>query len=176
MSTRPARYVVSLDGEDHEVVVADDGAVVVAGRSRTASLLATNPPLAHSLIMDGASMPLLARDGAGGRWEIEIDGRTVAVEVLDERQARVQALSPGRGGGTEVTPLKAPMPGLVVAVAVEEGQIVEANATVLIVEAMKMENELRAVGAARVVRVLVAPGDAVDKGQVLIEFGAVEAA
>ena len=66
------------------------------------------------------------------------------------------------------------MPGLVVQVAVEEGEVVQAGATVVIVEAMKMENELRAPASARVARILVGPGDAVHKAQILVEFSDVD--
>lgn len=171
----PSRYVVSLDGEDHEVVVEADGGVIVDGRRRNASLVTTSPPTGHSLLLDGASVPLLARGDARGSWEIDLGGRTFAVEVLDERQAKVRALSAIAGGKTAIAPLKAPMPGLVVRVAVEDGAVVGAGETVIIVEAMKMENELRAGGAARVARILVGAGDAVAKGQVLVEFSEVEA-
>ena len=67
------------------------------------------------------------------------------------------------------------MPGLVVRVAAREGDVVQPGTTILIVEAMKMENELRAAAAARVARILVSPGDAVEKAQVLAEFAEVEA-
>ncbi len=171
----PSRYVVSLDGTDHEVVVEADGGVIVDGKRRRASLVTTSPPPGHSLLLDGTSVPLLARDGARGCWEIEMGGRTFSVEVLDERQAKVRALSAIAGGKTPIAPLKAPMPGLVVRVAVEDGAVVEAGETVIIVEAMKMENELRVGGAARVARILVSAGDAVAKGQVLVEFSEVVA-
>ena len=83
----------------------------------------------------------------------------------------------GMAEGAAGTPaLKAPMPGMVVQVAVQEGEAVERGATVLIVEAMKMENELRAAATATVKRILVAPGEAVEKGQTLVEFGEAEAA
>ncbi|MCE2397612.1 MAG: biotin/lipoyl-binding protein [Gemmatimonadetes bacterium] len=62
------------------------------------------------------------------------------------------------------------MPGLVVRIEVKEGDEVEEGEALLIVEAMKMENELRATAAARVARVPVRPGQAVEKGQLLVEF------
>lgn len=175
MSIAPCRYVVSLQGEDHEVRVEADGGIVIDGRRREASLVATSAPAGFSLLLDGASVPLLARGGTRGRWEVGLGGRTFDLEVLDERQARIRALSAVGRGKAAVAPLTAPMPGLVVQVAVEEGAVLDAGATVVIVEAMKMENELRAAGAARVARILVGPGDAVAKGQVLVEFGEVEA-
>lgn len=175
MSTAPVRYVVSLQGEDHEVAVEAGGGVIVEGRRREASLAVTSPPSGHSLLMDGCSVRLLARVGVGGGWEIDLGGRTFGIEVVDERQARVRALSTIGGAPAEAAALKAPMPGLVVQVAVREGEVVEAGTTVLIVEAMKMENELRAAGTAMATRILVGPGDAVDKGQVLVEFSELEA-
>ena len=175
MSARPTSYVVSLRGEDHDVIVEADGGVVIDGRRREASLVVTSPPIGHSLLLDDASVPLLARGGGRGRWEIDLDGRSFSAVVLDERQAKVRALSAISGGRTAIAPLKAPMPGLVVRVGVEEGSVVDEGETVMIVEAMKMENELRAPAAARVARIQVGAGDAVAKGQVLVEFGEVEA-
>ena len=171
-----ALYIVHLRGERHEVVVGPEGAVVIDGRRHEASLAAAGSPGGHSLILDGASFPLLARARTRGAWELDLDGRAVPVEVLDARTAKVRELSAFTAGAAEISSLKAPMPGLVVQVAVREGDVVEPGATVLIVEAMKMENELRATAAARVERVLVTPGDPVDKGQVLVEFGEVEPA
>ena len=62
------------------------------------------------------------------------------------------------------------MPGLVVRVQVEAGQAVAAGTGMVVLEAMKMENELRAATAGTVRSVRVAPGEAVEKGQVLVEF------
>ena len=171
-----ARYVVSLLGQEHEVVVGPGGEVSIDGRRHEVSLSATSPPGGYSLLLDDGSFPLLARAGPRGEWDLDLVGRAVTVEVLDARAATVRDLSLSAASGAEIVSLKAPMPGLVIQVAVREGDIVEAGATVLIVEAMKMENELRAVAAARVERVLVTPGQAVEKAQILVEFGEAEPA
>lgn len=128
-----------------------------------------------SLLLDGAARGLLARAVSPGVWEIESGGRVFRAEVLDERAARIRRLSGSASGAKTAPVLKAPMPGLVVRVGVEDGQAVEAGAPVVIVEAMKMENELRAPAAATVARVRVAAGDAVEKDQVLVEFAPPEA-
>lgn len=175
--TMPApstRYHATLNGEVYEVTVGDNGEVTVDGRTRTVSLVPARPPVGYSLLIDGASVPLLARPGARGEWEVDIDGHTHTIGVLDERQAKIRELSATGGGAGGVSALNAPMPGLVVQVAVEEGDVVQAGATVIVVEAMKMENELRAPAAARVARVLVGRGDAVHKAQVLVEFSEVD--
>jgi pyruvate carboxylase subunit B len=62
------------------------------------------------------------------------------------------------------------MPGLIVRIEVELGQKVANGQGVAVIEAMKMENELRADGGGTVARILVAPGEAVQKGAVLVEF------
>ena len=183
-----SRYVVSLLGERYDVEVRSGGTVLIDGHPVHASLAATGPPHpagrgrphgsgdGYSLLLDGASFALLAHGGRGGEWQLELDGRSVSAEVLDPHADRVRRLSATAGAAAGVAPLKAPMPGLVVQVAVAEGQMVEAGDTVLIVEAMKMENELRAPAAARVKRLLAAAGDAVEKGQLLAEFAEVEEA
>jgi len=77
------------------------------------------------------------------------------------------------GGGAVAQgpkPVRAPMPGLVVRVEVEPGQEVKAGQGVVIIEAMKMENELKAEAVGVVSRVLVQQGQAVEKGAVLVEF------
>ena len=168
---RAVRYVVHLLGARHEVEIGPGGRVVVDGRRRDASIAATGSPHGNSLLLDGRSLALLARRARSGRWELDLDGRHVAAEVLDARADRVRRLTASAGGRREVVALTAPMPGLVVRVAVREGDVVQRGDTVMIVEAMKMENELRATGAARVKRVLAAPDQAVEKGQVLIEYG-----
>ena len=183
-----ARYVVSLPGARHDVEVRADGIIVIDGRPARASLAPTAPPHSagsrredvggegYSLLLDGSSFALRARGGGGGEWRLELDGDTVRAEVLDPRAHRVRRLSAKAGTGAKVVPLTAPMPGLVVQVAVAEGESVEAGDRVLIVEAMKMENELRAPGAAIVKRLHAAPGDAVEKGQLLVEFAEAEKA
>ena len=183
-----ARYIVTLLGRRHDVEIRPGGKVIVDGRAFHASLAPTNPPHSAererrsgsgsgcSLLLDGTSFALWARGGRGGAWELELDGRAVSAEVLDPRAHRVRRLSAKTGAGAKVAPLKAPMPGLVVQVSVDEGQVVAAGDTLMIVEAMKMENELRASAAATVGRLLATPGDAVEKGQLLVEFSEVEEA
>ena len=177
----PARYVVSLLGARHEVEILPDHVILIDGQPIRASLVPTTPPpptgapphagaASHSLLLDGASHALLARGGRGGAWELELDGRAVAAEVLDPRADRVRRLSEKAVARAQTAPLTAPMPGLVVRVAVDEGAVVAAGDAIMIVEAMKMENELRAPAPAKVKRLLAAPGDAVSRGQLLAEF------
>jgi len=79
----------------------------------------------------------------------------------------------GISAGMRAATLKAPMPGLVVRIQVEPGQTVAPGGALLVLEAMKMENELRAAAGGLVRAVLVGPGQAVEKGQALVELEAV---
>ncbi len=174
MMTQGVRYVVEVDGTRREVVIGADGSVGIGGRRRAASLVKAGRDGGCSLLLDGVSVRLLARSAGRGMWEIAVDGRAVDVQVLEAREAEIRERAAKAGAAAGIEPLRAPMPGLVVRVAAREGEVVQPGTAILIVEAMKMENELRAAAAARVARILVAPGDAVDKGQVLAEFEAVE--
>lgn len=169
-----SRYVVSVAGETHEVVVGPDAEVVIDGRRHRASISGCGPTGMRTLFLDGKPCAVHATARGRGLLELDVDGESVTVEVLDARAARVRALSGSAGSDRAAAALKAPMPGLIVQVAVKSGEVVEPGDRVVIVEAMKMENELRAAVEARVERVLVAPGEAVQKGQILVEFGASE--
>jgi biotin carboxyl carrier protein len=92
--------------------------------------------------------------------------------VLEERARHIRGLAGAAAGPRGPAALRAPMPGLVVRVQVEAGQRVAAGAGVVVLEAMKMENELRAAGAGVVRTVRVRAGEAVEKGQVLVDFEA----
>jgi pyruvate carboxylase subunit B len=103
-----------------------------------------------------------------GQWRLSSGGHRFDVQVLDERARAVRAAGGGatQGAGT----LKAPMPGLVVRVLVADGDPVEPGRGMVVVEAMKMENELKAGGNGTVKKVHVKPGDRVEKGAPLVEI------
>ncbi len=165
------RYFVTVEGREFEVDLTGD-VPVVDERPLDASLtVIPGTPVRH-LLVDGRSRALVARPGGKGEWDIHLNGDRYEVDVVDERTRTIRAMI---GQGAEArgpTPIRAPMPGLVVRVNVEEGDAVEAGQTVAIIEAMKMENDLKADSDAVVSRILVAPGEPVEKGAVLVEFEA----
>ncbi len=97
-------------------------------------------------------------------------------EVVDERTHTTRAMTGNGAAAGGPRPVVAPMPGLVVRVEVSEGDMVSAGQGMVIVEAMKMENELLAEGPAVVQRVHVRDGEAVEKGQLLVELSPLEEA
>ncbi|MEJ2678240.1 MAG: biotin/lipoyl-binding protein [Gemmatimonadota bacterium] len=162
------RYYVTIGDRTYEVDLSD---VPRVDGEPLASELVTVPgtPVRH-LLADGRSMTVVARRGEAGGWELYLAGERFDADVVDERTRAIRAMT-GRGGGAGgPRPVRAPMPGLVVGLLVEEGQAVEAGEGVAIVEAMKMENELKAEAAGVVSKILVETGQVVDKGTVLVEF------
>ncbi len=178
------RYLVEVAGRTREIVI-DGAAVTLAGRTVEARLTRLGRTPVHQLLLDGRSYEVIASPGLPGtaagagsggdgrlRWRLLIGGHRFDVTVTDERAEAARAIlgrgAPRAGGGV----VAAPMPGLVVRVLVAEGQRVGAGTPLVVVEAMKMENELRAGAAGRVRRVLVVPGAAVERGQALVELEA----
>ena len=163
------KYFVTVDGREFEVVV--DGERVLVDGQEFEAHLGTIPgtPLRHLLLGD-QSLTLVIGPAGRGSWHLARHGERWEVEVVDERTRHIRSLT---GQGALVrgpAQLKAPMPGLVARVLVEPGQRVEAGAGVVVLEAMKMENELRAAQGGVVRALPVRPGQAVEKGQVLVEF------
>ena len=101
---------------------------------------------------------------------VVVDGRAVETIVLDERAARLASAAAGGRPRTSETAVRAPMPGLVVAVPVEVGQSVARGTTLVVLSAMKMQNELTAAADGTVKEVLVGAGQTVDQNQVLVRL------
>jgi biotin carboxyl carrier protein len=163
------KYVVTVAGQNIEVTV-DGDQVTVDGRELGASLGVVPGTPVRQLVLDGRSEGLAFEPAGRGKWAITRRGERWEVEVLDERTRHLRSLTGAAGGVRGPGALKAPMPGLVVRVQVTAGQRVAAGTGVVVLEAMKMENELRAAMDGVVRSIRVAAGEAVEKGQVLVEF------
>jgi pyruvate carboxylase subunit B len=168
------RYFVHVDGRRIEVHREGDE-LRVDGVPLDVDLAPVSGAPVRSFRVGGRSFRVVSERDAQGAWTIEVDGVPHKVEVLDRAQDSARAAKKAAAGAAGPSPLKAPMPGLVVRVEVAEGDVVQAGQGVVIVEAMKMENELKAPAAGRVAAVKVKEGTTVERGQVLVEFGEVEA-
>jgi biotin carboxyl carrier protein len=150
--TPDGRYRVTLDGRPREIDAARIGT------------------LGLSLLLDRASGisrdVQIAPDGRHGELLVRIDGRTIAATVNGNRTGRTTGDSSAHAHGEQS--VIAPMPGRVVRVLVAPGETVGARQAVVVVEAMKMENELRAPKDGRVKNVAVHAGDSVEAGRVLV--------
>jgi biotin carboxyl carrier protein len=164
------RYIVDLRGRRVTVDV-EPGAVRVDGRALPAALRAVEgTPVRLVTVGDDVHRVIVRRRSARGDYRLWIDGYSYDVEALDERTRTIRDLTAAAAGPAGPAPLIAPMPGLIVRVNAKPGDTVAAGQGLIVMEAMKMENELRASGAGVVRAVRVAAGDAVEKGTVLVEM------
>jgi biotin carboxyl carrier protein len=158
------RYEVMLDDRRVRVEVGEDGRFTFEDRVVAADVRETVRGWQWSITLDGSSheITLVTADPL----RLDVDGHDVRAAVTDERALRAGRGVVGiRSGRIE---LRAPMPGLLKAVHVKEGDRVEADAPLATLEAMKMENELLAPSAGRIAKVRGSAGTKVDAGAVLI--------
>ena len=165
------KYVVEVNGE--RVTVDLDGvrATVDGVQYDVALTPVDGTPVRLVRVGERVHRVLARRRESRGKWVLDLDGVRFETEALDERLRAIRDLTAAAEVASGPAPLVAPMPGLVVRVNVAVGDSVTAGQGLVVVEAMKMENELRASTAAVVLAVRAQPGTAVNKGMVLIELG-----
>ena len=174
------KYAVLVGSQEVEVEITGEQ-IVVGGKVVDAHLETLPQGPMRDLVMDGTTTRM-AVGYEQGYWMVQVDGRSWSVEVVDERAQQIRAMAPGGDGGggggggrgsvrDGAGLVKAPMPGLVLRWQVEEGQLVQSGSGLVVLEAMKMENQIRASGGGVVRRILVQSGTAVEKGTPLLEIG-----
>jgi pyruvate carboxylase subunit B len=165
------RYVVDVDGERTSLDLDGDLVRLESGETVRAHLTdVEGTPVSLLTIGDRVYRLVARRGGQRGSYVLSIDGRRFAIEALDERTRTIRDLSAASASAAGPAPLVAPMPGLVVKVMVAVGDQVQAGQGLVVMEAMKMENELRAISAGVVRQIHVTPGTAVEKGTLLVEL------
>ena len=160
------KYVTIINERRFEIEVDNDGRVMIDGEERDVDFLNLGGSL-YSLITENKSFEAVIDDDEG-RIDVMMRGRLFEAQVLDER---AMLLMQRRGGMVDSSgEVHAPMPGLIVDVTVEEGDAVAKGQTVIILESMKMQNELKSPidGIARAIHAVA--GQAVDKNDLLVEI------
>ena len=124
----------------------------------------------HLIIYNNKTYNILVRENSEGIRLFYLDGSLVLVDVKDDLQLMLDRM--GLSSSNELTqgPLKAPMPGLILDILVEDGNAVKKGDPMIILEAMKMENVIKAQTDSTVDQVLVGKSDSVEKNQPLITF------
>jgi pyruvate carboxylase subunit B len=161
------KYFVTVGARTIEVRLEGDRAQV----DGVESVVHREPVPGTSLdqvMIDGRAFTLSLEPDGLGRWTAGVRGSRYEVSVVDERTHHVRSLV-GTAATAAGQVLRAPMPGLVVRVLVEEGHQVSVGQGLVVLEAMKMENELKATGAGVVRNVRAVAGSTVEKGQALLD-------
>ncbi len=163
-----SRYLVDNQDKRHEVVITEDGdgyRVVIDGESFTASVRDITGNPTRSLLIDGRSYEIATMSSRDGT-DVYVSGDVFRVRVTDELWARAEGGASVADAGREA--VLSPMPGAVVSIEVELGQVVRAGEVVAVVEAMKMQNDLTAEHGGKVTEIRAAAGDVVEQDAVLV--------
>jgi biotin carboxyl carrier protein len=167
------KYTSHLPGRTQEVEVAreTDGFTVRLPAPAGTVLLTWEETECGRVLVRMGGRPIECRVTRlpDGTFRIEWRGRQVLAHVADDLAERARLAHAAHAGPM---PLRSPMPGMVVKVLVEEGDLVTLEQPLLVIEAMKMQNELAAPVAGKIVNLAVKPGEAVEGDQVLLEIRA----
>ncbi len=161
------KYIATVGEESFEIEIRSGGEVLLNGRVLRADFQSVADQPVYSLLLDGQSYEASINTTESG-IQVLLRGQLLDVHVEDERQRRLRESSGGQVIQSGDIHLKAPMPGLVVAVPVEPGQEVKDGENLIILESMKMQNELKAPRDGVISRLRVKPGDSVENNQVLL--------
>ncbi len=167
-----APYQILWEGVEVQLSVDSAGRLFIQGRDQGLDV-DTSPGTGQSLhlLINGRSIRLehLQRTEEG-ELLLRINSIRYRIPIKNKRELLLAGI---QGAGTTArkhTALKAPMPGLVLRVLVTEGQTLQAGDSILVLESMKMENVLRAQSKGKVISLVIQPGEAVEKGQILVNF------
>ena len=163
------KYVTTIDDKDYEIEVVDERHVRIGGRLLEVNFESVSGQPVYSLILDGKSYESYVYPGDEG-WQVLLRGRQFQVKVEDEREKRLRAAAGGGVAEGGEFHLKAPMPGLVVAIPVSEGQEVKKGQVLVILESMKMQNELKSPRDGIISHIKVKPGESVEQKQILLNM------
>jgi biotin carboxyl carrier protein len=161
------KYITTIDEKQFTVEIIDEKHVSVDGKVYEIDFESVSGQPVYSLIVDGRSHESYIYQG-DDNWQVLMRGRLYPVQVEDEREKRLRAAAGGGVAETGEFHLRAPMPGLVVAIPVTEGQSVKRGQVILILESMKMQNELKAPRDGTIGRIRVRPGESVEQKQTLL--------
>ena len=161
------RYIATVEDKQFIVEIIDEKHVSVDGKVYEVDFESVSGQPVYSLIVDGKSHEGYVAQ-ADDNWQVLLRGRLFPITVEDEREKRLRSAAGGGVAETGEFHLRAPMPGLVVAIPVEEGQSILKGQVLLILESMKMQNELKAPRDGTVGRIRVKPGETVEQKQTLL--------
>jgi len=161
------KYITTIDDHEYLIEVLDEHHVRLNGKTLEVNFESVGGQPVYSLIVDGKSYEAYIYPEEN-ELQVLLMGRLYPAYVEDEGEKRLRSASGSTVSTSTTFLLKAPMPGLVVALPVSEGQRVEKGELLLILESMKMQNELKSPRAGTVMHLHVKAGDSVEQRQKLL--------
>jgi len=165
------KYLTTLNDKTYTIEINDEHHVTVDGKRYEIDLISFATQNLYSLIIDNKSYEGFVENEADD-WRVLMRGDLYEAKVVDERAARLAKSAGVTNATVGDFNLKAPMPGLVVSVAVTEGQVIHKGDILVILESMKMQNELKSPRDGTILRIKVKAGDSVEQNQVMVTVGA----
>jgi acetyl/propionyl-CoA carboxylase alpha subunit len=167
------RYHVTVDGCEYDIRLeyrSEQFVISVNGKERTVLRYSLNDTRSL-LLIDNHSLEVDVRPGGvNGERVVFMGGMEIPANIEDFHLAQMRKTAGIQSAHAVESVLKAPMPGLVLAIKVKPGQVVSKGEPLVIIEAMKMENIIKARGGATVKSVNALAGSSVEKGDILVEF------
>jgi biotin carboxyl carrier protein len=162
------KYIATIDDKQYQIEINDEDRITIDGQPVELDFktMAEGQPI-YSLILDGKSYEAMIELTDEG-WQVMLRGQLYQIDIEDERQRRLRMASGGASTQSGELKLKAPMPGLIIDVPVEEGQDITKGDNLIILESMKMQNEIKSPREGKVARISVKAGDSVNQNQVLL--------
>ncbi len=143
--------------------------ILVDGRAIPSDWISIGPNKYHVLVNNlSYTIEFCGADESGKGIVLSVNGRKYTVEIQDQYDVLLKQLGMDKMVSNKVNEVKAPMPGLVLRLLVEEGQSVKKGDALLVLEAMKMENIIKSAGEGIVKTIKVSPREVVDKNQVMV--------
>jgi biotin carboxyl carrier protein len=160
------KYITTIDNKEYSLEIIDEKHINVDGKILEVDFKSVNGQPVYSLIIDGKSHEGYVYPD-DGNWQVLLRGRLYQATVEDEREKRMRTASGSVTNEGEFH-LKAPMPGLVVTIPVAEGDPVIKGQVLLILESMKMQNELKSPKDGTIHRIRIKAGETVEQKQALL--------
>jgi biotin carboxyl carrier protein len=161
------KYSTTVGGKTFSIDVNRENEVTVDGEVVPLNMISINQATAYSLLLNNDSYEVLV-DEESGDYQVLLQGHLFNIHVEDERARRLAQASRGFTPASGEIQIKAPMPGLIAAIPVIEGQLVKKGDVLLVLESMKMENELKAPRDGSVSAVRVTSRQNVEQNQTLL--------
>ena len=165
-----AVYTAYINGKEYRIERNENGELFVNGNVLDAERHLVSDGVLYRFRRKSYTTFASPASDDQAQYHVSVNGKGMAVELEDEKAALMKSFQIGKATQLQAATVRSPMPGKITKVLVAEGELIEAGQGVIILEAMKMENEIKAPSAGIVKAIRVQEADAVEKNTVLIEI------
>ncbi len=159
-------YFVTIDNREYSITFESEGIVVVSGKRVPVDIRQVNPR-SFSILMSGKSETVIV-DGTRNPYQLYVNGKQSEAVVESERIRLLKKIESQSSKTTSQSEVRAPMPALVIKIEVHVGEDIKEGQGLIVLEAMKMENEIKAHRAGRVKEIHVRNRTPVEKGELIM--------